>query len=84
MLSARRLLASVFFFPSVMSFSARRWASFALGQVVVMDSWVKREVTRLRRRAWRCAEVRPRWRYFMRPPAIAAVLETRGGSGYVW
>ena len=46
-------LALVFLLPRVISFSASRWASLALGQVVFMDSWVMREVTRLRRRAWR-------------------------------
>ena len=35
-----------------------------------MDSWVMREVTRLRRRAWRWEELRFRWRYFRSPPAI--------------
>ena len=35
-----------------------------------MDSWVMREVTRLRRRDCRCAEVRKRVRYFMCPPAM--------------
>ncbi len=72
--SALRLLALVFFFPSVISFSASRWASLALGQVVLMDSWVMREVTRLRRRACRCEDLRFRWRYFMAPPAIMVDL----------
>lgn len=53
MLSAFARLALVFFLPRVISFSANRCASLALGQVVFMDSWVMREVTRLRRRAWR-------------------------------
>ena len=48
---AFRRVADVFFLPRVTSFSARRWASLALGQVVLIDSWVKRDVTRLRRRA---------------------------------
>lgn len=52
-LSALARLALVFFLPRVISFSASRCASLALGQVVFMDSWVMREVTRLRRRAWR-------------------------------
>lgn len=39
-----------------------RWASFALANVVVMDSCLKREVTRFRRRARRCAESRLKWR----------------------
>lgn len=56
-----------------MSFSARRWASLALCQVVDMDSCSKREVTRLRRRACRWAEERDRCRYFMWPPAIVVV-----------
>jgi hypothetical protein len=49
--SARRRLALLFFLPSVISFSARRCASLAFGHVVVMLSWVMRDVTRLRRRA---------------------------------
>jgi len=67
---ALRRLASVFFFPSVISFSARRCASLALGHVVEMDSCVKRDVTRLRRRACRWEDLRPRWRYFIAPPAM--------------
>lgn len=35
-----------------------------------MDSCVMSEVTRLRRRACRCEEVRFRCRYFTAPPAI--------------
>jgi len=53
-----------------MSFSASRCASFAFGHVVVIDSYVKREVTRFRRSACLCEDERLRWRYFMRPPAI--------------
>lgn len=78
MLSALRLLASVFFLPRVMSFSARRCASFALGYVVVIDSCVKRESTRLRRSACLCAEERPKWRYFICPPAMAGVVMRLG------
>ena len=63
-------LASVFFFASVMSFSASRWASFAFGQVVRMDSCLIKDVTRLRRRALRWAESRLRWRYLTSPPAM--------------
>ncbi len=70
MLKALLLEASVFFFPRVMSFSASRCASFAFGHVVDIDSCVKREVTRFRRRACLCEDLRPRWRYFIRPPAI--------------
>ncbi len=70
---ARRLLAFVFFLPRVINFSARRWASFALCQVVRMDSCVMREVTMLRSMACRCAELRLRWRYFRWPPAMVGV-----------
>lgn len=70
MLKALLLLASVFFFPNVMSFSASRCASLALGNVVDIDSCVKRDVTRFRRRACLCDDLRPRWRYFNRAPAI--------------
>lgn len=62
---------SVFFFAKVITFSASRWASFAFGHVVEMDSWVKREVTRLRSKACRWDDFRPRCRYFRAPPAIA-------------
>ncbi len=65
------LAAFVFLFPNVMSFSAIRCASLALGQVVLMDSCVMRLVTRLRRRACRCEEVRLRWRYLGLLPAIS-------------
>lgn len=64
------LLASVFFFPSVTSFSASLCASFAFGYVVDIDSCRKRDVTRFRRSACLWEDVRPRWRYFMRPPAM--------------
>lgn len=70
MLKALLLLASVFFLPRVMSFSASLCASFALGYVVDIDSCWKRDVTRFRRSACLCAEDLPKWRYFMRPPAI--------------
>lgn len=43
--------ASVFFLPNVIKCSANLCASFALGYVVEMDSWVKREVTRFLRSA---------------------------------
>lgn len=76
---AERLLASVFFFPSVINFSASLCASFALCHVVEMDSCSMRDVTRLRRSALRCAESLLRCRYFVRPPAIAAVC---GGSSF--
>lgn len=76
--SARRREAEVFFLPRVITFSARRWASFALAQVVLMLSCVIREVTRLRRRAWRWAEERERWRYLRAPPAMEMV--PRGGD----
>jgi hypothetical protein len=65
------LEASVFFFPSEINFSASRCASLALGYVVDIDSCMKSEVTRFRSNACLCAEERPRWRYFMRPPAMA-------------
>lgn len=77
---ALRLLASVFFFPSVINFSARRCASLALGHVVVMVSCVKSDVTRFRSRALRCAEVRLSWRnctIVMRYVCISEV----GGEG---
>ena len=53
----------MFFLPSVMSFSASRCASLAFCQVVLIVSRSMRDVTRLRRRARRWAESRPRWRY---------------------
>ena len=56
--------------PRVMSRSARRWASLALGHVVEIDSCSIREVTRLRRRAMRWEEVRFRWRCLSAPPAM--------------
>ena len=55
-------VALVFFFPSVMSFSASLCASLAFAHEVEIVSFSTRDVTRLRRRACRCAEVRPRWR----------------------
>lgn len=60
----------MFFFAKVTTFSASRCASFAFGHVVEMDSWVKREVTRLRSKACRWDDFRPRCRYFRAPPAI--------------
>lgn len=54
--------AGVFFLLIVISFSAILCASFALANVVVIDSCLMRDVTRLRRRACRCAESRLRWR----------------------
>jgi hypothetical protein len=80
MLKALLLLASVFFFPRVMSFSASLCASLALGYVVDIDSCVKRDVTRLRRRACLCEDVRPRCRYFNLAPAMAKSQEINGGS----
>lgn len=70
MLKALLRLASVFFFPRVMSFSASRCASSAFGNVVDIDSCVKSDVTRFRRRACLCEDERPRWRYLNRAPAI--------------
>lgn len=58
-----------------MSFSASRCASLALCHVVVMDSCVKSEVTRLRRRACRWEDFRLRCRYFGAPPAIEGEVE---------
>ena len=60
---ARVREALVFFLPKVMSFSASRCASLAFCQVVLIVSRSMRDVTRLRRRARRWAESRPRWRY---------------------
>jgi hypothetical protein len=77
-LSARLLLASVFFFPRVISFSASRCASLALGYVVDIDSCVKRDVTRLRRRACLCEDVRPRCRYLNLAPAMLKSQEING------
>lgn len=62
---ARCLAALVFLLPNVMSFSATRWASFARGHVVRIDSVSMRDVTRLRRRAERCEDLRPRCRCFI-------------------
>jgi len=50
---AERLLASVFFLPSVINFSASLCASFALCHDVEIDSCSIRDVTRLRRSALR-------------------------------
>jgi len=64
MLKALLLLASVFFFPRVMSFSASLCASFALGYVVDILSCVNKLVTKFRSRACLWEDLRPRWRYF--------------------
>lgn len=56
-----------------------------------MDSWMKREVTRLRRRACRWAEERERFRYVALPPAIVvggvnegrAVVDVEGMLGFL-
>lgn len=77
-------LTSVFFFPNVMSFSASRWASFALGHVVLMDSCSKSEVTRFRSSACRCEDLRSRCLYLRAPPAMAQIplrAEEDGGRG---
>lgn len=79
---AERLLASVFFLPSVINFSASLCASFALGHDVEIDSCSMRDVTRLRRSALRWAESLLKWRYLVRPPAIVAVCG--GVSFHVW
>lgn len=71
---------SVFFLAKVITFSANRWASFAFGHVVEMDSWVKREVTRLRSSACRWDDFRPRCRYLRAPPAIMRDLWLVGGG----
>lgn len=70
---ARARVASVFFLPSVMIFSASRCASLALGHVVEIVSRVKSDVTRLRSSACRCADDRFRCRYFIAPPAMMTV-----------
>jgi hypothetical protein len=57
---ARDLVALVFFFPSVMSFSAKRCTSLALARDVLILSCSIRDVTMLRRRACRWAELRER------------------------
>ena len=54
------LLASVFLFASVTIFSASRCASFAFGHVVDIDSCSNREVTKFRRSAFRCDDLRER------------------------
>ena len=43
-----------------------------------MLSWVMSEVTRLRRRDWRCEEERFRCRYLRAPPAIGVVWRKIG------
>jgi len=62
--------ASVLRLPSVINFSANRCASFALCHVVCIDSCFMSDVTRFRRRACLCDELRERERYFMCPPAM--------------
>ena len=80
----RRAISS-FFLAWVMSFSARRWASLALGQVVWMASSLISEVTRLRRRALRWDESRESCRYFMCPPAMVGCwLEGLEGREKDW
>ena len=76
---AERLLASVFFLPNVINFSASLCASFALCHDVEMDSCSMRDVTRLRRSALRWAESLLKWRYFVRPPAMVVVC---GGASF--
>lgn len=72
--------AGVLRLARVMSLSARRWASLALGQVVLMLScWIS-DVTRLRRRAIRWEDLRPRCRCLRAPPAM--VGGGGGGEGY--
>lgn len=76
----------MFFFPSVISFSASRCASFALCQVVDIASCSNSDSTRLRRSACRCDELRDKCLYFMCPPAMAAYdvgegREASDGSG---
>lgn len=66
----------------MINFSASRCASFAFGHVVDIDSCVKSEVTRFRNRACRCAEERPRCRYFNRAPAILTGVQ--GVWNYMW
>lgn len=69
---ADRLLASVFFLPNVINFSASLCASFALCHVVEIVSCSKRDVTRLRRSALRWAESLLKCLYFTAPPAMFA------------
>jgi len=71
---AERLLASVFFLPNVINFSASLCASFALCHDVEIDSCSMRDVTRLRRSALRWAESLLKCRYFVRPPAMVVVV----------
>jgi hypothetical protein len=59
-------------FASVMSFSAHRWASFALCHVVFIDSCLNNDVTRFRSNAFRCAECRLSVLYLINPPAMFA------------
>src|SRR5436190_17569372 len=73
---ALRRLASVFFLPSVTSFSASRCASLALCQGGEMDSCSKSDVTRFRSMACRWAELRLKCRYFIWPPAMVAPAAT--------
>ena len=64
------LAALVFRLPSVISFSAMRCVSLALGHVVVMDSCSIKDVTRLRSNACRCDDFRLRCLYLGALPAI--------------
>lgn len=64
----------MFFFPSVMSFSASRCASLALGHVVVIDSCLNSEVTRFRNNACRWDDFRLRCRYLGALPAMVVVV----------
>ena len=77
---AERLLASVFFLPNVINFSASLCASFALCHDVEMDSCSMRDVTRLRSSALRWAESLLKCRYFVRPPAMVVVV--CGGASF--
>lgn len=64
---------SLFRFASVISLSASRCVSFAFAHVVRMLSCLTSDVTKFRRSACLCAELRLRCLYLTRPPAI---LET--------
>lgn len=71
----------MFLFPSVMSFSAMRWASLALAYVVDMVSCSIREVTKLRSRACRWDDERERWRYLMEDMVVSR-CRRRGLDGF--
>lgn len=49
-----------------------------------MDSCVKSEVTRLRRRAWRCEDLRFRCRYLRAPPAMVFGFFGEGVGWVIW